>query len=87
MNNPDCFDPVPDQVRVIVVGAATLRQAEALIVGSESCKPDEAEIPFDWIIDRVTGSDPSVTDYILEMTAKCPRCIRRITEKSLVEPE
>jgi hypothetical protein len=32
----------------------------------------------------VTGSDPSVTDYILEMPAKCPQCRREILEKTLV---
>jgi hypothetical protein len=36
--------------------------------------------------DRVTGSDPSVTDYILEARAKCPNCKREILEKTLIEP-
>jgi hypothetical protein len=45
-----------------------------------------AEIPFDNILDRVTGSDPSVTDYVLESPAKCPNCRREILEKTLVEP-
>src|SRR5262245_46117892 len=40
----------------------------------EHCNPDGAEIPFDHILDRVAGSDPSVTDYILEAPAKCPNC-------------
>ena len=48
--------------------------------------PDGAEIPFDNILDRVTGSDPSVTDYILESPAKCPNCRREILEKTLIEP-
>jgi len=34
------------------------------------CNQDGAEISFDNILDRVTGSDPSVTDYILESPAK-----------------
>ena len=34
----------------------------------------------------VTGSDPSVTDYILENPAKCPHCKRDILEKTLIEP-
>ena len=50
-------------------------------------KPDRAEIPFDVILDRVTGSDPSVTDYILEQPAKCPNCRRNILEKTLIEPK
>ncbi len=47
---------------------------------------DGAENPFDNILDRVTGSDPSVTDYILESPAKCPNCRREILEKTLIEP-
>ena len=45
-----------------------------------------SEISFDAILDRVTGSDPSVTDYILESQARCPNCRRDILEKTLVEP-
>jgi hypothetical protein len=37
------------------------------------------------ILDRVTGSDPSVTDYVLEEPVKCPNCRREILEKTLVE--
>jgi len=37
---------------------------------------------FDNILDRVTGSDPSVTDYILAAPAKCPNCKRGILEKT-----
>jgi predicted metal-dependent hydrolase len=51
----------------------------------EHCNPDGAEIPFDNILDRVTRSDPSVTDYVLEQPAKCPNCRREILEKTLVE--
>jgi hypothetical protein len=58
-----------------------LRKAEKLIESCEQCTPEGAEIPFDNILDRVTGSDPSVTDYILEVPAKCP-CKREILEKT-----
>jgi len=44
------------------------------------------QVPFDNILDRVTGSDPSVTDYVLDSTAKCPSCRREILEKTLIEP-
>jgi hypothetical protein len=51
----------------------------------------DAEIPFDWILDRwildrVTGRDSEVTDYILEQPAKCPSCRWQILEKTPVEP-
>src|SRR5215813_4025826 len=61
-------------------------KAKKLIESCEHCNPEGAEIPFDNILDRVTGSDPSVTDYILETPGKCPRCFHQINEKTLVEP-
>ena len=64
-----------------------LQEAEQLIESCEHCNPVGAEIPFDNILDRVTSSDPTVTDYILETPAKCPRCFHQITEKTLIEPE
>ena len=82
----DFFDPSPEQQNVILIDAATLRKAERLIESCEACNPEGAQIPFDNILDRVTGSDPSVTDYILEEPAKCPTCQREIQEKTLVEP-
>jgi len=82
----DFFDPTPEQQKVTLVEAATLREAEKLIESCEYCHPDDADIPFDWILDRVTASDPSVTDYILEEPAKCPNCRREVLEKTLVEP-
>ncbi len=63
-----------------------LHQAEKLIESCEHCNPGGAEIPFDNILDRVTCSDPSVTDYILESAAKCPSFRREILEKMLAEP-
>ena len=82
----DFFDPTPEEQIVVLVDVATLRKAERLIESCEGCNPDGAEIPFDDILDRVTGSDPSVTDYILESPAKCPNCRREILEKTPVEP-
>ena len=82
----DFFDPTPEQQNVALVDAASLREAERLIESCEHCRPDDADIPFDWVLDRVTGSDPKVTDYILEEPAKCPNCRRDIIEKTLVEP-
>jgi hypothetical protein len=80
----DFFDPTPEQQNVVPMDAATLRDAEKLIEFCEHCNEEGAEIPFDNILDRVTGSDPSVTDYILESPAKCPNCKRDILEKTLI---
>ena len=82
----DFFDPTPGQQVVVLVDAATLRQAQWLIETCEHCNEESAQIPFDNILDRVTGSNQSVTDYILEASAKCPNCRREVFEKTLIEP-
>ena len=71
---------------VVFIDAAALRKAEDLIESCEACNPEGAEIPFDNILDRVTGSDPSVTDYVLEEPAKCLSCRCEVLEKTLVVP-
>jgi hypothetical protein len=83
----DFFDPTPEQQNVVLINTAALHEAERLIESCEGCNPEGAEIPFDNILDRVIGSDPSVTDYILESSAKCPNCRCEILEKTLVEPK
>ena len=82
----DFFDPTPEQQNVVLVSAATLREAERLIESCEACNSENAQIPFDNVLDRVTGPDPSLTDYILEEPAKCANCRREVLEKTLVEP-
>jgi hypothetical protein len=49
---------------VVLIDAAILHDAQRLIESCEGCNPEGAESPFDNILDRVTGSDPSVTDFI-----------------------
>jgi hypothetical protein len=49
----DFFDPHAEQQNVVLIDAATLREAEALIESCEHCNPESAEIPFDVILDRV----------------------------------
>jgi len=55
-----------------------------MIAGCEACS-EHAELPFENILDRVTGSDPSITDYILEVRARCLQFGGQITEKTLVQ--
>jgi hypothetical protein len=62
----DFFDPTPEQQNVVLIGATTLQKAQRMIAGCEACS-ENAEIPFDKILDHLTASDPSVTDYILEV--------------------
>jgi hypothetical protein len=77
-------DPTPEQQKVVLVDAETVAQAQGAIVGCEACSED-AEIPFVIVLDQLTDSDPSVTDYVLEVPARCLQCGAEINEKTLVE--
>jgi hypothetical protein len=37
------------------------------------CHPDDAEIPFDWIVADITGK-PGPYEFILTEPARCPTC-------------
>jgi hypothetical protein len=80
------FDPPPDELQLIVISAATVEAALQMVLSCEQCCPDDAQIPFDWILDTVTGRSGATTDYILVESARCPNCKHEITEKTLVEP-
>jgi hypothetical protein len=83
----DFFDPTPEQQNVLLIDASTLRKAERLIESCEHCNEEGAEIPFDNILDRVTGSDPRPGDSILEEPAKSPNCFHEVNEKTLIGME
>jgi hypothetical protein len=57
-----------------------------MIAGCEDCS-DDAEIPFDNVLDRLTRSDPNVTDYVLEAPARCLPCGAETNEKTLLQVE
>ena len=80
----DCFDPTLEETTILNVSAATTRKALMLILSCEACSED-AEIPFDYVLEWVTGLDPVVTGYVLGEPAKCPRCRGDVTGQSLVE--
>ena len=81
------FDEIPNEQTVVkLIDDFTLREAEQHIAGCVRCYP-EAEITFDYILDAITGCDPTNTDYVLYRPAKCPRCLGVVKEKTLVAPD
>ena len=83
----DGFYPLtPEEQIIVLVTAATLWHAQNLIAFCAACDSEHAEFPFDNLLDRVTGSDPMRTEYILEVPARCPNCKREVFEKTLVVP-
>jgi len=67
------------------IDAATLREAERLIQSCEFCNSEDAQVAFIVRLDELTGSDPTVTDYVLELPPKCPNCRRELLENTLVQ--
>jgi len=51
------------RITLLAVDAEVSRRAERLIDSCEHCQPDDADIPFDWILDRATGRSGVTTDY------------------------
>ena len=73
-------------IHILALGISTIRRAQESIASCEACNKD-AELPFDWILDEVTGQNSSTTDYFLTEPARCPRCGADVTEKTLVEAD
>lgn len=72
-------------VEIVAVDPATIRRAESQIAGCERCRPQEAELPFDWILADVMPKHGGV-EFILSEPGRCPNCGAAIDEKTLVEP-
>jgi hypothetical protein len=73
-------------IQLVTVDLATAKKAEQQIESCEHCHPQDAEIPFDWILAEVTGKRGPI-EFILTEAARCPNCKHPITEKTLVEPK
>ncbi len=74
MSKPDRIYPKWRKSIPVRVELDILRRAEQQIESCEHCTPDEAEIPFDYVLDTLTGCDPETTDYVLPKSGFCPRC-------------
>ncbi len=74
------------ETNVVLVDGRTLIEAESLISGCEHCNRD-AEISFDYVLDELTGCDPTRTEYLMYRAGRCPNCRSEVTEKTLITPE
>jgi len=80
----DYFEPPIEKLDIVLVDSNAVALASLHVVGCEGCSED-ANTLFEWLFDEATGRDPSITDYLLEAPASCPRCHRMVTERTLVE--
>jgi hypothetical protein len=79
----DFFDQTPEK-QAVLIEREVIRNAEGFIYSCEHCNPQGADLPFVEILDVMTGSDPKITDYILEAPAKCPNCRVRFSKRRLL---
>ena len=77
------FEPCLEETDVVLVDEPALTAAQGFLTGCGHCVPT-AEMTFDYILDEVTGCDPTATEYVLCHPARCPQCAEVITEKTLV---
>ena len=70
---------------VIFVDEHTLLDAEGFIAACEHCS-EKAEMPFDQLLDAITGCDPSRTEYVICHAARCAACDHEVMEKTLIVP-
>jgi hypothetical protein len=60
-------------IELITVDPDKMRKAERLIESCEACHPDDADIPFDWLLAEVCGK-PGMIDFVLVELARCSNC-------------
>jgi hypothetical protein len=77
------FDMRDEDQNVVFIDEPTLQEAESFITACEHCS-ERAEIPFDQLLDAVTGCDPTVTEYVICHAAKCATCRHDVMEKTLI---
>src|SRR5215510_16251946 len=73
-------------IELVTVDSAIAKKAEQQIESCEYCHPDDAEIPFDWLLAEVTGKRGPY-EFMLSEPARCPTCKHLVTEKTLIEPK
>jgi hypothetical protein len=71
-------------IKLITVDADVIRRAEKQIEPCGHCHPNDAGIPFDWVLHDLIGN-PQMTDFILSEPARCPNCKHTIHEKTFME--
>jgi hypothetical protein len=58
-------------IELVTIDSAVAKKAEQHIESCEHCHPNDAEIPFDWMLAEVTGKRGPY-EFILTDTARCP---------------
>jgi hypothetical protein len=73
-------------IELVTVDPVAALQAQQQIESCEHCHPDDADIPFDWLLAEVTGKRGAY-EFVLAEPVRCPTCKHDIAEKTLVAPK
>ena len=71
-------------IEIVVVDEDVLLEAQALVAGCEHCNLMRPDLTFDYLLDAITGRDPTITEYLMSKMVHCPRCKGEITEKTRI---
>jgi hypothetical protein len=72
-----------EEIEIVFLDESFLAEAEQCLFACEYCA-ENAVIALDYLLDVLTGCDPTVTEYLMCRPACCPSCSSQITEKTLV---
>lgn len=72
-----------EKVDIVLIDARVSLKAQEYLKACEQCAA-HAAMPFDYLLDAVTGCDPSLTEYLMCLAGRCPSCNGEIFEKTLV---
>jgi len=70
-------------LNVKLIDESVLIETLRWVSGCERCAVN-AVIGFDYLLDALTGADPTTTEYIMCRPIRCPKCSGPITEKTHV---
>jgi|ERR1051326_1122634 hypothetical protein len=73
MMEPEAY-PIWRNTIPVLIDSDTVEKAQQFIDSCEKCTPEIAALPFDYVLDSITGCDPEFTDYVLTAPARCPSC-------------
>jgi hypothetical protein len=79
------MDEVERETVLFTLSREVAQAAIAQVASCESCNPDDADWPFEAILDRVMLFSGVHTDYFMPEPPVCPRCKATVNEKTLVE--
>ena len=73
-------------IQLVAVGEASTRKALARVIGCQSCCASVSH-PFSSVLTEVLGRGKDLTEYVICIPPRCPKCAQAILENTLVRCE